>query len=158
MNQPATTPAHPAPRKAGTGANDRNRCQHRTPSGRQCRSSRSGTASALCTRHGNIEKHRRSADLTANLTVGRDTFLSAEAINRSLAELYTLLARNRVSPRRAAVLAYIGSLLLRTLSPIKQEQSSRDQARNKDEPPVKFIWDIPAPQYERDLPPGNPRP
>jgi len=158
MNHPAESSAHPAPRRAGTGANDRNRCQHRTPSGRQCRSSRSGSASALCTRHGNIEKHRRSADLTADLTVGRDTFLSAGAINRSLAELYTLLARNRVSPRRVAVLAYIGSLLLRTLSAIKQEQSSPNEARNQGERPVKFIWDIPAPQYEPGLPAENPRP
>jgi hypothetical protein len=38
--------------------------------------------------------------------------------------LYQLLAQNRISPRRAAVLAYISSLLLRTLPQIDADNAA----------------------------------
>jgi hypothetical protein len=38
--------------------------------------------------------------------------------------LYRLLAANRISPRRASVLAYINSLLLRTLPAIDYDQEN----------------------------------
>jgi hypothetical protein len=38
--------------------------------------------------------------------------------------LYQLLAQNRISPRRAAVLSYISSLLLRTLPQIDAEKAA----------------------------------
>jgi len=43
---------------------------------------------------------------------------TAQGIYYSLSNLYELLARNHISPRRASVLAYINSLLLRTLPAI----------------------------------------
>jgi hypothetical protein len=46
---------------------------------------------------------------------------STAPINRSLGELYKLLARDEIAPRRAAVMAYTGSLLLRTLPAIEHE-------------------------------------
>ena len=127
---------------------DMPRCQHRMPSGRQCRAQTSGAASRLCQRHNSIERKRHSADLTAALAAGEqygNTFQSAEGINRSLAELFTLLAKDRVSPRRAAVLAYIGSLLLRTLPAMEKEVAAHDP---KNRAPT-IIWDLPAPIHER---------
>ena len=122
--------------------NNSPRCRHRTSSGRQCRSRVSGAASRFCPRHSAIQKQRHSADLTAALAAGdENTFQSAEGINRSLAELFTLLAKDRVSPRRAAVLAYIGSLLLRTLPAIEKELAADDP---KNAAPT-IIWDIPGP-------------
>ncbi len=38
--------------------------------------------------------------------------------------LYQLLAQNRISPRRAAVLSYISSLLLRTLPQIDADKAA----------------------------------
>jgi hypothetical protein len=38
----------------------------------------------------------------------------AQQINHSLIALYKLLAQGRISPRQASVLAYIGSLVLRS--------------------------------------------
>ena len=128
-----------------TTANDASRCQHRTPSGRQCRFRTSGAASRFCPRHNAIKKLRHSADLAAVLAAGdENTFQSAEGINHSLAELFTLLAKDRVSPRRAAVLAYIGSLLLRTLPAIEKETAAAPKNG-----PVKVIWDLPCPAHER---------
>src|SRR2546427_964518 len=42
-------------------------------------------------------------------------FRDALTINHSLGELYKLQARNKITPRRAAVMAYTCNLLLRTL-------------------------------------------
>ena len=127
-----------------TTANDTSRCQHRTPSGRQCRFRTSGGASPFCTRHSAFKKLRHSADLAAVLAAGDEkTFQSAEGINHSLAELFTLLAKDRVSPRRAAVLAYIGSLLLRTVSAME-----KDAAQDPKKTSPRIIWDIPAPIHE----------
>ena len=129
------------------------RCQHRTPTGRQCRGRTSGAASRLCPRHASAENDssRHLADLTAALALGEqheNAFRSAEGLNRSFANLYTLLAEDRVSPRRAAVLAYIGSLLLRTLPAMEKESAPKDP-KNR---PVKIIWDIPRPAREQTQP------
>jgi hypothetical protein len=93
-----------------------------------------------------LRKHRHAADLSVVLAAGREkTFQSAEGINRSLAELFTLLAKDRVSPRRAAVLAYIGSLLLRTLPAIEKEHAPADPKNSR----PTIIWDLPRPSHER---------
>jgi hypothetical protein len=63
--------------------------------------------------------------------------------NRSLGELYKLLARDEIAPRRAAVMAYTGSLLLRTLPAIEHEQILEEEHNQHDSPAV--IWDLPRP-------------
>ena len=45
-------------------------------------------------------------------------FQRSQGVNNSLGVLYKLLAEGSISPRRASVLAYISSLLLRTLPAI----------------------------------------
>ena len=85
-----------------------------------------------------------AAGLTARLTDIRATLQSAKGVHDSLAELYILLAQDRVSPRRAAVLAYLSSLLLRSLE--NAEKSPASSSRPK--PPVKIIWDLPHPPRE----------
>ena len=51
-------------------------------------------------------------------------FQTAQGVNFSLMNLYQLLAQNRISPRRAAILAYISSLLLRTLPQIDADKAA----------------------------------
>jgi hypothetical protein len=114
------------------------RCEHRTLSGRHCRQSTKDARSTLCPTHAAMEKQRHSADLAATLSADPDAFISAEGINHSLGELYTLLAQDRISPRRAAVLAYISNLLLRTLPAIDAEQG--------DDAGPQIIFDLPRPQ------------
>jgi hypothetical protein len=120
------------------------RCQHRTPSGRRCRLTASGPASPLCRRHSSIETARHSADLAAALTAGGAEFKSAASINDFLSRLLLLLAEDRISSRRAAVLAYITNQLLRTISAM-EEQAAVSNPRNR---PVKIIWDLPHPAHE----------
>jgi hypothetical protein len=130
--------------------NVRFRCQHRTSSGRQCRFRASGPASELCSRHASI--HACSADLAAALTNGLTGFKSAAPINDFLSRLLLLLAQDRISPRRAAVLAYITNQLLRTVAVMEQEPAARDSQNV----PVKVIWDMPRPARESKEPENQP--
>jgi hypothetical protein len=93
------------------------RCQYRTATGRQCCSTTSGPNSSFCARHVASEPHD-TEDLSAPLTERAWRFQNAQGINHSLGALYTLCAQGRISPRRASTLAYISSLLLRSLTAI----------------------------------------
>jgi len=98
-----------------------------------------------------MEEQSQSADFSSILAAGgSNAFHSAESINRSLAELHALLAKDLISPRRAAVLAYIASLLLRTLPGI-QEEAAGAAPQNR---PIKIIFDMPHPPRE-DAPPQS---
>src|SRR6266446_4856006 len=90
------------------------RCTHRTDTGRRCRLSVSDAHSSLCRQHRAEQTQEQAADHRLQLIRNFQGFQTAQGINHSLKHLYELLAQNRISPRRASVLAYINSLLLRT--------------------------------------------
>jgi hypothetical protein len=100
------------------------RCAHFTSGGRQCRLLASDANSGLCPRHHAQQKQKEAKDLYAPLIRNWQGFQTAQGINFSLSNLYQLLAQNRISPRRAAVLSYISSLLLRTLPQIDADQEA----------------------------------
>jgi len=104
-------------------------CQHRSVSGRRfCRLPISDPDSGLCSKH--AAEHQRDldqVDLAAPLIGKIEEFRSAADINHSLGELYKLQARNKITPRRAAVMAYTASLLLRTLPAIQKETGNEHQ-------------------------------
>ena len=117
-------------------------CQQRTPSGRRCRMAVSDPVSGLCSKHfADRQRELDQADLAPALIGDVQEFRDAVAINHSLGELYKLQARNKVSPRRAAVMAYTASLLLRTLPVI-----ARDSGLQPKEEPIVFDYsDWPEP-------------
>jgi hypothetical protein len=96
------------------------RCQYRTATGRQCCSVAVDPDSSFCARHAASESGD-SEDFSAPLTERACRFQNAQGINHSLGALYTLAAQGRISPRRASVLAYISSLLLRSLTAIDND-------------------------------------
>jgi hypothetical protein len=96
------------------------RCQHRTSSGRQCRSVVADPGNSFCARHAASEPDD-SEDFSAPLTERACRFQNAQGINHSLGALYMLTAQGRISPRRASTLAYISSLLLRSLTAIDND-------------------------------------
>jgi len=100
------------------------RCTYRTSGGRQCRQSASDAHSGLCPQHHAQQKQELAADHFKHLTTNFQFFQTAQGINFSLMNLYQLLAQNRISPRRAAVLSYISSLLLRTLPQIDADKAA----------------------------------
>jgi len=111
------------------------RCQYHTPTGRQCACLIQDQQSKFCPRHSESPSTdtQNFADLLAE---SAEDFQTAEGINRSLAQLFRLLAGGQISTRRATGLAYIASLLLRTLPAINGQLDL-----NK------------AMQYEIDVPP-----
>jgi len=100
-------------------ADDFARCQHRTPSGRRCQSTTTAPNASLCYTHAQSQqKAKEVGDLSSALLQNYQNFQTAQGVNFALANIYRLLAANRISARRASVLAYINSLLLRTLPAI----------------------------------------
>ena len=134
-------------------------CRHRTASGRRCRlpavagMAVSDPDSGLCRKHAaERQKDLDQADLAAALIGDIEEFRSAADINHSLGELYKLQARNKITPRRAAVMAYTANLLLRTLPAIYAEEG----AAQDDGPMV--IPDLPRPAYEESSGPSSQTP
>src|SRR5260370_42652418 len=76
---------------------------------------------------------QETVDLLEPLTEQAADFQNVQGINNSLGALYKLLAEGRISPRRASVLAYISSLLLRTLPAIDNDPYP-DVGAEADEP------------------------
>jgi hypothetical protein len=106
-------------------------CRQRTPSGRRCRMAVSDTDSGLCSRHAAaLQKDLDQADHASSLIGDIQEFRSAADINHSLGELYKLQARNKISPRRAAVMAYTCNLLLRTLPAIALDNGLQPQQQD----------------------------
>jgi hypothetical protein len=114
------------------------RCQYRTRTGRRCRHSVTDPAAGLCSRHAKSrQKYRQEADLSATLLGELTELSSACDINKVLSNLFLALTQDRIAARRAAVLAYIGNLLLRTLPAIDREVNGDDN--------VNIIFDMPRP-------------
>jgi hypothetical protein len=109
--------------------NNATRCRHHTANGR-CRVSAVDSATNLCFDHARKAlQARQDSDFAHYLTRESFGFQTAQGINHSLADLYTLLAHGHISPRRAYVLAYVASLLLRSLRAIDKDPSHDAKAR-----------------------------
>jgi hypothetical protein len=123
-------------------------CQYRFPSQRFCRLPISDPDSGLCAKHAaDHKKELDQADLAAVLIGDIQEFRDAVTINHSLGELYKLLARNKITPRRGAVMAYTANLLLRTLPAIEHEAGEDEQ---------RIIIDLPRPRRDDPVPPSHP--
>ena len=123
----STTPAPKASHgKSSTESNQppaaKPHCRHRVRTGAYCRLPVSDPKTGLCFRHASLRLQQvDSGDLSEELVCGIKEFDSAVDINHVLGELYKLLAANKISPRRGAVMAYTCSLLLRTLPAVDEE-------------------------------------
>lgn len=97
-------------------------CKFQFADARRCRMLRRDHPS-LCPFHARAEQQlRESHQLGSEIsrTLSGD-FLTATDINFVLGKLFTAVAQNRIPRRNAAVLAYLGQLLLHSLSGVKQE-------------------------------------
>jgi hypothetical protein len=124
-----------------------NRCNHRFPNGMRCRLI--GFANQpFCPKHTQVAlpPELDATEIASTLTVNLDDFTSAAQINDFLSRLLLLLAQDRISTRRAAVLAYITNQLLRTLPAIAKEANAE---------PTQIIFDMPGPDRDK-VPPSEP--
>ena len=130
------TPVAPAAdggrrRHRATTNDDPSRCQHRVPNGKRCRLPGLDSQFGLCQAHFNLsaavgasrlQPTSDSEDLSAELLPQPSEFDAAPSINQFLARLLILVTKGRVTPRRAAVLAYITNQLLHSHRAILREQ------------------------------------
>jgi hypothetical protein len=128
--------------------NNSARCIYLYPNGRRCRLYTGNGNPNFCPAHAPLPANQPDpAEIASTLTANLDDFTSAAQINNFLSRLLLLLAQDKISTRRAAVLAYITNQLLRTLPAIAKEENTE---------PTSFIFDAPCP--ERDLPETTPGP
>ena len=136
------------------------RCQHLTAAGRQCRSLAADNPSGFCPHHAAAAK---AANFRELLTREAENFQRAQGVNRSLGALYKLLAEDRISARRASVLAYISSLLLRSLPaidydndrfPVKKKKGKKI-GKGKPEAPSSLLAPPTLPVASEPVPPGK---
>ena len=122
--------------------NNSARCNHRFPNGMRCRLPLLG-GQPFCLKHTQpgIQTCPDPAETAATLTANLDDFTSAAQVNDFLSRLLLLLAQDKISTRRAAVLTYIASQLLRTLPAIEKENGGPVQIIFHDRRPGR---DVPA--------------
>jgi hypothetical protein len=141
MNPQASSPSSTGATPVATG---HGKCRHFTARGRQCRLP--ALRSGLCFRHAALELEPTQpldVDLSADFLIQLDDLQSADQINQFLAKLLILVVQNRISVRRAAVLAYITNQLLRTVSIMNKENAENPR----------IIVDMPCPESDRVPPP-----
>jgi hypothetical protein len=123
--------------------NNSARCNHRFPNGMRCRLI--GFArQPFCPKHTHAAAPSppEPVEIASTLTANLDDFTSAAQINDFLSRLLLLLAQDKISTRRAAVLAYITNQLLRTLPAIAKEDNAG---------PTTIIVDMPGPDRSQDV-------
>ena len=103
------------------------RCRRRSRVNGRCRLPVQDPATGLCSRHAALAARAAHsaadrADLSSDLFgEAVPTFKSAEEINAALAHLVVLVAQGRISSRRAAVITYALSLILRGVQVIDKK-------------------------------------
>ena len=99
------------------------RCQFPFSDGRRCRMLRSPAHPAFCAFHATeelklLESQRVGSEISVSLNGG---FLTATDINHVLGRLFTAVSQDRIPLRKAAVLTYMGQVMLSSLPHVKKE-------------------------------------
>lgn len=113
----------PKPSRSRVTTDESVLCQFSFADGRTCRMFRQQDHPSLCVFHARaerqvIESDHLGSELATTLT-GR--FMTATDINFALGKLYKAIAQNRIPPRNASNLAFVGKLLLLSLDKLKTE-------------------------------------
>ena len=98
----------------------RQRCRARRRDRKQCRLFAQDPATGLCGRHATYaetpDELQDTTDLSKQLlVVNEGGYCSADSVNAILSNVVELLAKGRISPRRASVITFALSLLLRSV-------------------------------------------
>lgn len=129
---------------------DTSRCPYRYPNGKRCRLPGLQAHSGFCLGHSKVSApiaipmhaQNDSEDLSPELLPKLSEFDSAVDIYEFLNRLLVLVTKGRISPRRAAVLAYITNQLLHSHRAIERENNAQ-----ADEP-QQIIIDLPRPKRD----------
>lgn len=104
------------------------RCEFLFADGRRCRMRPADPTLSLCVRHLQIRQQREESARIGDEIVGADGALSTqEGVHKALGNVFANLARNRISARNAAVLGYVGQLMLGGLPSLERQIRSSTQ-------------------------------
>ena len=117
------------------------RCEHRSPSGRQCSQPVCTTDPRFCGTHKPTPEQLASAELTE----ATGTLSSREDIYRFLKAVTLNRVRGRITPKEASVYAYLGQQLLRGLREIDHFQQLQSEREEHNRPPREITWTLPRP-------------
>lgn len=116
--EPTQLQTQPTPSETPLPSAPDARCPHRTRSGRRCRLPIQDQAAGLCFRHAALARKTAlddSLDLSKEVFAKQDgAYDSPETINSILSNVIELVAKGRLSPRRAAAITWALALMLRS--------------------------------------------
>ena len=106
-----------------SASDDSNLCQFPFADGRRCRLLRHKRHPSLCLFHQRMEERLLNADeLGEFISTSRSGhFDTAADVNRVLGNLFKAIAKNRLPARNAAILSYLGQLLLQSVPMVRHE-------------------------------------
>jgi hypothetical protein len=98
-------------------------CQFQFADGRKCRMLRRDDHATLCVFHARAERQLLQSETLGPLLSKSPSgeFLTAADVNHVLGKLFAAIAEDRLPPRNAATLAFVGQLLLQSVSLVQDE-------------------------------------
>ncbi|HET6932783.1 MAG TPA: hypothetical protein VFI45_20830, partial [Candidatus Acidoferrum sp.] len=128
------------------------RCEHRSPSGRQCSQPVCSTDPRFCGTH----KPTPEQLATTELTEAAGTLSSSGEVHRFLKAVLLNRVRGRITPKEAAVYSYLCQNLLRSLREIDHFQELQSEREQRNILP-ELMWRLPRPDRpDRSDPPACP--
>lgn len=117
-------------KEAAAAKQMRERCWFTFANGKRCSMPRTVMHDSFCAHHANVEDQDSHNQMFGSQIIRPgDRLDNARAVNTYLTRVACLAAASRITPRHAATLGYIGSLLVCTLAHIrKQDEASANQA------------------------------
>jgi len=103
---------------------DAERCLFTSSHGRRCSNPHMGTATGFCILHeGRVEKvNEAEAQAVAEQLLANDVELKTkDDVNRLTSQLFTMVAEKKISRQDGSLLAYIASVLLQTIAPVRRK-------------------------------------
>ncbi|HKM68295.1 MAG TPA: hypothetical protein VJX70_14085 [Candidatus Acidoferrum sp.] len=123
------------------------RCEHRSPTGRQCSQPVCTTDPRFCGTH----KPTPQEIAAAELTEAAGTLSSPEEVHSLLKAVTLLRIRGLITPKEANTYSHLCQNLFRAQREIAFHQQLREERQERDRPPREFTWNLPRP--DRDDPP-----
>jgi hypothetical protein len=128
---------------------DADRCQFTSTHGRRCTNVHLGNASGYCILHeGRTEKvnEEEQREVSARLLAGDALLKTADDVNRFTSQLLDLVAEKKVSRQDGSLLAYIASVLLQTIAPVRKK-ANVEKVQEFFESVAPPIRELQRPQY-----------
>jgi len=124
------------------------RCEHRSPSGRQCSQPVCTTDPQFCGTH----KPTPEQLTTAELTEAAGTLSTPDEVHRFLKAVLFNRVRGRITPKEASVYSYLCQNLLRSLREIDHFQQLQSERVDRTRISENLGWSLPRP--DRSDPPA----